>query len=470
LEEVHVLQIMPMVKAPDPGWPAPRILQVEGHAPALWLEAGIAPHVTAHNMASRCVSPASHAVWLGLDQLSERWLRLLHPRPRLTIRQATVVKGQPLFAQDLATLRDAVEDFRDRAKKAMGSTEGDYLPKLEDCTRFLQRQLAVSQPGDPAASWLITKTMPARNATTSYYSSVSLRDAQRYQAVAVAEADSRAANAERSIIPETELPAVLADRAIGSRFCPSAKALTGLREHLLVNARIGRGAMSARRASEVDHAFTAYSWLFFSLHSGWRPPRQLLPGPDDLDWATGTFFLEDKPVRSSTAPTDTAQDEARTELLAELGSEDVIGLPAAVDGAAKSAGGTAAGARRRWLPLGQRVLAQLRAYHVHVEARGKRQLAAAPLGDRTAVLAYLSALPGLEWDLPWNFPRHYLRSALVGRTSVEVINAYMGHWETGAEPWWNGSCLDPVAYAHEARAAIDAVFPESDWPVLVGFR
>ncbi|WP_233281608.1 hypothetical protein [Sphingomonas changnyeongensis] len=148
----------------------------------------------------------------------------------------------------------------------------------------------------------------------------------------------------------------------------------------------------------------------------------------------------------------------------------MIGLPAAANGFAKGAGGTAAGARRRWLPLGKRVMAQLRAYHVHVKARDERKLDAESLKDRAAVLAYLREVPGLSWDLPWNFPRHYLRSALVGRTSVEVINAYMGHWETGSEPWWNGSCLDPVAYAHEARAAIDAIFPESDWPVLAGFR
>ncbi|QHL92029.1 hypothetical protein GVO57_14140 (plasmid) [Sphingomonas changnyeongensis] len=211
-----------------------------------------------------------------------------------------------MFSKTLPDLEKAIEDFRDRATQAMGSGESDYLPKLEDCTRFLRRQLAVSHPGDPAVSWLITKTVPTRNATTSYYSSISLRAAQRYQAAAVAETDNRAADVGSSVTPEPDLPAVLADRVIGSRFCPSERALTGLREHLLVKARISRGAMTPRRASEVDHAFTAYAWLFFSLHSGWRPPRKLLPDPEHLDWATGTFFLEDKLVHSSTAPTDTA--------------------------------------------------------------------------------------------------------------------------------------------------------------------
>jgi hypothetical protein len=463
IEEIHALKILPLVKAPDPGWPAPRLVQVLGYAPALWLKAGVAPHMGGSSAASHLVGPASHAVWLGLDRLSEDWLRCLHPRSQLSMSERTAGNGQPLFAHGLAALKDWVEDFRDRATRAMGSRDSDFLPNLDECALFLKRHLAVCSPGDPAVSWLITKTAPTRNATTSYYSSVSLRDADRFQRDAVTQADSSSALAGRTPLPNPDLPPVLADRVLGSRFCPSAKALAELRDRLLSNARIGRGAMTATRASEVDYAFTAYSWLFFSLHAGWRPPRQLLPSPDDLDWATGAFFLDDKPMRSRSAPVDAADNEAWIEPSYELESEGEDSLVAQVDEAE-------AGARRRWLPLGARVMAQLRAFHIHVEERGKRRLAAPPLESRKDMMAYLKAVPGLDWDLPSNFPRHYLRSALVGKVSVEVINAYMGHWEAGAEPWWNGSCLDPVAYAHEARTAIDALLPECEWPVLVGFR
>lgn len=459
---------MPRAKVLDPDGPAPRVLQIEGHAPALWLAAGMTLHQPAQKAASVCASPASHAVWLSLDRLSEAWLRRLHPRPQLTVGQPKGIEGRPLFAaQSADLLADAVEQFRERATSMMGGRERDYLPKLADCTMFLQRHLAVSSPGDPVASWLITKTVPKRNASTSYYSSLSLRDVQRYQSAAVVSADSRNTVTGQMTRPEPDIPTVLSDRVIGSRLCPSRQALATLRDHLLANARIGRGAMTPERATEVDHAFTAYCWLFFSLHVGWRPPTSILPGKDDLDWSTGAFFLEDKPVRSRKAAVATEAADAGED---GLEIEDAIALPPAVHDFKNGVGIEVAGGKRRWLPLGERVMEQLRAYHVHLEAREERSLVRPPLKDRAAVLSYLKAIPGLSWDMPWNFPRHYLRSALIGKVSVEVINAYMGHWDFGAEPWWNGSCLDPVAYVHEVRTVLDAVFPKSDWPVLVGFR
>lgn len=225
--------------------------------------------------------------------------------------------------------------------------------------------------------------------------------------------------------------------------------------------------MSGERLSEFDDAFTVYSWLFFSLHTGWRPPPdRILPDVSQVDRATGAFFLEDKLVRATTATTWDDEKADQGEVLDDNDDEDELALQA--NGSDKA--NTRAGLKMRWLPLGQRVLAQLRAYHHHVARRSTIALARPPKSSRDEIIEHLTRLLGLTEKLPWNFNRHHLRSNLVGRVSVEVINAYLGHWEKGSEPWANGSCLDPVAYVHEIHTALDELFPAEDWPVIHGFR
>lgn len=468
LEEIHGLHLLPRVKEFDPSWATPRLLQIAGHQPALWLAVSPPPQRTASLQEAEFAAPASHAVWFGLDELSKRWLRALHSRLRMMTATDVASDGIPLFSVTSAEgLLKAADAFREQATRKMGSSETAYLPKVQDCAQFLRRQLAVCSPGDPATSWLMTNTSPPRNATTGSYTSISLRDAQRYQAEAVAVANSRDSQISKPAAVAPDLPAVLNERVIGSRFCPSRAALTDLRDRLLARARRGRGRMSSARLSEFDQAFTAYSWLFFSLHTGWRPPPDpILPEAYQLDWARGAFFLEDKLVGSTNAISVIDGKAERGKVLDDIEEEDAIALEANENDGAHAT----AGLKKRWLPLGKRVLAQVRAYHDHVERRSLQSLSGPPLISRSEVLAYVRGVSGVTKDLRWNFGRHYLRSSLVGKVSVEVINAYLGHWDKGSEPWANGSCLDPVAYVHEIRTALDELFPAEEWPVIHGFR
>ena len=468
MEEIHGLQILPRVKELDPSWPTPRLLQIAGHPSALWLEAGSPPQSIASVEGPEYAPPASHAVWFGLDDLSERWLRVLHPRHQLTTTKNTAFEGKPLFSvPSVQGLIEATDAFRELATRKMGSTDSDYLPKVQDCGQFLRRQLAVCSPGDLATSWLMTNTSPSRNATTLSYTSISLRDAQRYHAEAVAFANSRDCQMTNSAAAAPDLPSVLNERVVGSRFCPSRAALNHLRDRLLASARRGRGRMSSVHLSEFDHAFTAYCWLFFSLHTGWRPPVDpILPDACQLDWVTGAFFLEDKLARSTNFVVVIDEKAEQGEVLNDIEREDAITLYTNETYEA----GAPAGLKKRWLPLGRRVVAQLRAYHDHVERRAGQSLPHLPIVVRDKVLAHVREVSDITKHLPWNFARHYLRSSLVGKVSVEAINAYLGHWDAGSEPWANGSCLDPVAYGHEIRTALDELFPAEEWPVIQGFR
>jgi hypothetical protein len=124
--------------------------------------------------------------------------------------------------------------------------------------------------------------------------------------------------------------------------------------------------------------------------------------------------------------------------------------------------------KRRWIPLAPRVQDQLQAFRQHESARAERGVVGTSEWLRRDVRSYLSSTMG--WGLPPNFTRHYLRSSLVGEVSSELIDAYLGHWVAGAEPWWNGSCLEPQSAAHKLHQALDSIFPESDWPVIECFK
>jgi hypothetical protein len=54
-----------------------------------------------------------------------------------------------------------------------------------------------------------------------------------------------------------------------------------------------------------------------------------------------------------------------------------------------------------------------------------------------------------------NANRHYLRSMMTeDQLNGEFIDAYLGHWQLGAEPWDKYSLFDPVTYRHSIKTHI----------------
>lgn len=75
------------------------------------------------------------------------------------------------------------------------------------------------------------------------------------------------------------------------------------------------------------------------------------------------------------------------------------------------------------------------------------------------------------YALPFNSSRHYLRSCLLERKCpVEVINAFMGHFERGEEPWGVYSGLSPLAYREALIETLIPLLNEDGWEVLPGLR
>lgn len=71
--------------------------------------------------------------------------------------------------------------------------------------------------------------------------------------------------------------------------------------------------------------------------------------------------------------------------------------------------------------------------------------------------------------LPINSSRHYLRSTMYEQgCPVEVINAFMGHFERGEEPWGMFSGLSPVAYCDALDHVLTPLMKKDGWEPLPG--
>lgn len=77
----------------------------------------------------------------------------------------------------------------------------------------------------------------------------------------------------------------------------------------------------------------------------------------------------------------------------------------------------------------------------------------------------------LQYDLPANAGRHYLRSNLMERgCPPELVAAFMGHWERGEEPWGKYSALSPLQYASSLASYITPMLEEDGWAVMTGMQ
>jgi hypothetical protein len=75
----------------------------------------------------------------------------------------------------------------------------------------------------------------------------------------------------------------------------------------------------------------------------------------------------------------------------------------------------------------------------------------------------------LNYTLPLNASRHYLRSNLLEKKCpVEVINALLGHYERGEEPWGSYSGLSPLVYRDVLMKKLVPLLKKDGWKAILG--
>lgn len=349
----------------------------------------------------------------------------------------------PMFSVSVQQLELDVDCFLKWARKILGP-RGRLLNNLPSPASIIAEDIRWAENGDRALADIMTGT-DGEDAKQDYtYPGEEVLDAQ----------DEALAQRAGQTQPTVEgKPEINATRATSTRAVDPQVFRTAFAS---VDWNIDR-----RRDIVTEHErLTILLWLTLSISIASRARIYPLPSLQLVDPRTGAFLVLDKATRKikPQLSDDTAAFPANA-----LGDARIVFLPAAL--------------RRRIEAYRQHLRMLSARRDIRIDAR----LRISSLADRfdAGKLIWFFALrrlgqgknakiimeplrpkavayrveKHLKLRLETNFARHMLRSGLVGRVSHEVIDALLGHWDQGTEPWATGSALDPMA----VRAMMTAI-------------
>jgi integrase len=236
----------------------------------------------------------------------------------------------------------------------------------------------------------------------------------------------------------------------GSKLNVKPKLLKLLVQHLKATLRTSKRQVEGpERWRKTHNALVSYLsfWILFS--TGFRAVNDLVFRLREIDWQTGHLIISDK-------------------------DSDAV-----------------SSARIVWLP--PRLQAQFKNYLLHLEALQILALHSPTVGEHieeilstprpdAALLFFISEQWHItqlspenlraevpEFTLPINLGRHYLRTHLrkLG-CQAEYVNAFLGHWQHGQDPFGEFSTLSPAALLKAMRPYFDQLQSEAGWTVQKG--
>lgn len=300
---------------------------------------------------------------------------------------------------------------------------------------------------DLAAACLITARMPTFGQLSPlYYYAPAVTDLARQYTAAIRRFDRPLATAldldiavttAKDSVPHTEN----GNGYVGSQMVPNTDYVTKIVAHLLRQQPEARKLVGTFDLwAQFHNTYTAYTIAMLMFCTGYRSIRDPLPRLSHISLSRGIIVIADK--------TNDHQSNAR------------------------------------FVPLPTVMVGQFRAYWKH----------------RDAVLSRLQLYLGRDWGTPFlfidmfgkpqqatpvrlenhlqwphspplNINRHYLHTQLkeLG-CSAELVGAFMGHWDTGQEPWAKYSTLCPRAYRQLITSHIEELMQQQGWSVVQGIE
>ena len=226
---------------------------------------------------------------------------------------------------------------------------------------------------------------------------------------------------------------------VGSQLVPKASYVEKLVVHMQqqITSADQSGSLFQRTVN-VHNRYTAYTVAMLMFCTGYRSIRDPLPKWDQLSLSRRMMVIADK--------TDDAQSHAR------------------------------------FLPLPTIMVNQLRHYLRHREAIvGRLQLYLQQQWDSPFLFLDTYGHPKqvtpkrlqehLDWpgSPPLNINRHYLHTQLKENgCSSELVDAFMGHWDAGQEPWAKYSTFCPRDYREHISSAIELMMQRQGWRAIEG--
>lgn len=437
-----------------------------GQGYALAMPAGASPTKAEPNAAaSKLLVPASGQVIFELGERAARCLKAyIGPDWDRSGTPEIWKNRRPVFACSSKELRQQVTAFLRQTGTAYGIARRSRLVAPARLKRALETGLINMKGGDRGMALLLTGEERSARQAAAYYSGGTEQHIAREHERACTGAGID--TFDRSVLDYLQSDVEL---SLGSRFIPTTAAVNVLRDKVVDEIRFSRAAQDPKQIASLHNSVLIYTWMIWSICVGGRGVRDPILHPRQVDRSTGFGLFRDKGYTPPASVALLKQTETYRDNL------DGYKL------------------RLVWVP--DAVQAQLRAYHDHVIALTNDPRL--PRRSRAAIRSWAAKdshrLPFFSldarlwarkldvgrfeemlagdpwyWPLPMNALRHYLRAQLCGRVSHEVVDALLGHWQIGAEPWWNGGALDPLLFKESLRAAFQIILPEDRWTVQRG--
>ena len=212
-------------------------------------------------------------------------------------------------------------------------------------------------------------------------------------------------------------------------------------------------AMAKRRGSGVEachNALVTYIAFWILFITGYRAVNDLIFDIQEIDWKTGMVVISDKD--------DDYQSNSRLVWLPNKLLKQIDIYLKHLD------------AMQAMLPCGSRAWS-------HIYKLRDKTSSDAPLlfflKDECSVQRLTpenlrEQIPG--YSLPINLGRHYLRPRLRAlQCNAEYVNAYLGHWQIGQEPFGRYSSMSPIEMFTVMAPYLETLLREGGWTPQTGF-
>jgi hypothetical protein len=238
---------------------------------------------------------------------------------------------------------------------------------------------------------------------------------------------------------------------VGSRFVPRSETVTRLVENLRARVNEARDHFKKdKKPAGLHKELTVYTVMMLGYATGFRAVRDPLFQESEIDRTTGFGLISDK-------DSDDFYN-ARIIWLPQLCIQQLDNYQRHVK------------SLQRWLfSQNQDLFFKVRRQGVSGRCTSREFPALFLMndsGDDLTVQPKLieDLLAEINYHLPMNANRHYLRSNLIAdNCPVEVVDAFMGHWERGQEPWCRYSGLSPLVYKEQLEKPLISLLKRHEW-------
>ncbi len=355
------------------------------------------------------------------------------------------------FTQDADRLVSSVKQFIDN----IGDVTGSRLTATRISQSLLSR--IHEQTGDLALASLGASRTHRLSDTALHYLALNPIEISHRVHLATEDIANKALAelteyVEPPVRPQTAPTVSLAIGVVGSPIYPLPETVMALASQL-------EKAFTSMRVSvlESDYRLSVHNAFAFYVHSmlrfatGLRDVGEPVPRWDRVDLQRGLFFISDKD--------DVASYSSRIVPIPSMLIEQIKCWQSYTQSLLPHLLIDKLGDAEKYERLAQGMIFYL--------VRTQNSIRPARSTDPKIRAQLKEFLP--TFGLPWNCNRHYLRSKLSeARCPAELIDAFMGHWTRGREPWGNYSMLAPQQIFKTLRPYLEEILNKTGFRVVRG--